>query len=241
MPEKEEMNNELKFLRQLYLEDLGKIVCYDGYNKRPRVRHIGNWERIESTLMEGMEQVTFPLADGDERDVWLWSDLHFGHKNIIDFSERPYDDVEQMNEHLVANFNDYVKEDDISIWVGDVAFGSTEFANNILDQCNGYKILIVGNHDFHKKKLRDLNFNEVHLISHIETQGVDLVLTHYPMFNLPLPYINVHGHIHAGGGKHDAVDTIQHINVNCEFHNYKPVNLNEIIRIAKIRKDGMEI
>ena len=235
------MNKEIKWLRDLYLEDLGKIVCYDGHNERPRVRHVGNWERVRSVLTEGAEQVMFPLADDDKRDVWLWSDLHFGHKNIIRFSDRPFDDVEQMNEYLVANFNDYVGPNDISIWVGDIAFGNDTFANNILDQCNGYKILIVGNHDFNKRKVRDLNFDEIHLLNHIEIEGVDLVLTHYPMFNLPLPYINVHGHIHAGASHDGPSDSsLQHINVNCEFHSYRPINLNDLIKTAKTRRDSME-
>jgi len=235
------MNKEIKWLRSLYLEDLGKEVCYDGHNKRPRVRHIGNWERIRTILKEGESPVTLPLDENDERDVWIWSDLHFGHKNIIRFSERPYDDVEQMNEHLVANHNDYVKENDIVIWVGDVAFGNDDFANGILDQCNGYKILIVGNHDFTKRKLRNLNFDEVHLIQHYIIDDVDLVLTHYPMDNLVEPYINVHGHLHAFPPKNYYSDSNQHINVNCEFHNYKPINLNEIVRIAKIRRDNMDV
>jgi len=235
------MNKEIKWLRDLYLEDLGKTVCYDGHNKRPRVRHIGNWERIKTIITEGQEQVILPLADNDERDVWVWSDLHFGHKNIIRFSERPFDDTEQMNEHLIANFNEYVKPNDISYWVGDIAFGGDTFANNILDRCNGYKILIVGNHDFHKRHLRNLKFDEVHLLGHIQIEDVDLVMTHYPMENLPLPYINVHGHLHAGGGSHDAMDTLQHINVNCEFHNYRPINLNELMTMAKTRKNSMEI
>jgi len=235
------MNKEIKWLRDLYLEDLGKEVCYDGHNNRPRVRHVGNWERIRTFITEGTEQLVLPLDENDERDVWIWSDLHFGHKNIINFSERPYDDVEQMDEHLVANHNDYVKENDICIWVGDVAFGNDEFANNILDQCNGYKILIVGNHDFKKRNLRDLNFDEVHLLQHYIIDDIDLVLTHYPMDNLVEPYINVHGHVHIYPPNNYYSDSNQHINVNCEFHNYRPINLNEIVRIAKIRRDNMDV
>lgn len=232
---------ELEFLRKLYLEDLGKEVCYDGYNRRPRVRHIGNWERIKTILTEGQEQLTLPLSEDDERDVWLWSDLHFGHKNIIDFSERPFESVEQMDEYLVANHNDYVKENDISIWVGDVAFLRDELANELLDQCNGYKILIVGNHDFRKKKLKSLNFDEIHLIQHYIIDGVDLVLTHYPMDNLMEPYINVHGHLHAYPPNNRYQQSLQHINVNCEFHNYRPMNLKELMTIAKTRRASMEV
>jgi len=226
--------NEIDFLRKLYLEDLSRLVNY-GAGDRPRVRHVGNWERIHST--HERHTVKFPLASDDERDVWVWSDLHFNHKNIIGFSERPYDNVEQMNEHLVANHNDYVKEDDIVIWVGDVAFGTDESANEILGACNGYKILVVGNHDFNRRKLRKLDFDEIHLLSHIEVEpGFDLVFTHYPMFNLPDYYFNVHGHIHAGANSDGPQNSPQHINVNCEFHEYKPLNLNKLIEMLRLRQ-----
>lgn len=222
-------------LRDLYIADLSTISEWG-----QRVRKINNWTSIRSTLRETIEPMTFPLADNDERDVWLWSDLHFGHKNIIRFSNRPYGTVEEMNEHLILNHNDYVKENDICIWVGDVAFGGDEFANRMLNQCNGYKILIIGNHDFNKQKLRKMHFNETHLCGIIEAPEVDLILTHYPMFNLPLPYVNIHGHIHAGGTSNVPIGSLQHINVNCEFIGYKPIHLNEIIRAATNLKTQME-
>lgn len=230
------MTTELKYLRQLYLEDLRKEVCYDGHNRRPRVRFPKLWESVQSTLKEGIdEQIQLPNT---ERDVWLWSDLHFGHNNIIRFSDRPFINLEVMHEHLIANFNDYVKPTDISIWVGDVTFMGNDATNELLNQCNGYKILVVGNHDFNKKKLRNLNFDEVHLLMHIPVDGVDLVLTHYPMENLPFPYINVHGHLHAGGYNKTS---IQHINVNCEFTNYRPVHIDDIVNISQLRIKNMDL
>jgi len=230
------MATELDVLRQWYLEDLRKMVSYDGgRTKRPRVRFPQMWENVETILTEG-EQKEIQIEN-----TWLWSDLHFFHKNIIEFSDRPYPDVETMNEHLVANFNDYVQPDDTSIWVGDVGFSNDTAINELLDQCNGYKILIVGNHDFNKKKLRKLNFNEVHLLQHIQTPYVDLVLTHYPMDNLPVPYFNVHGHLHAYPPNNYFSNSLQHINVNCEFIDYKPTELAKVIKLASVRRDSMEI
>lgn len=227
-------------LREMYLADLGRIVNYGG-NDRPRVRHVGNWERLQAqvSLNESHADYIDPDKIHDERNVWLWSDLHFFHKNIINFSERPYADVDEMTENLVANHNEYVEPGDISIWGGDVGFGGDTRINEVLDRCNGYKILIVGNHDFNKRKLRTLNFDEVHLIYKIWTPEGDFVLTHYPMDNIAAPYFNIHGHLHAFP-KLDTGHPLQR-NINCEGIGYKPINLKDLTKVVKLQKISAEI
>ncbi len=230
----EENITEVDWLRDLYIEDLSKIVDYY-QNPRPRVRHPGKWSRLPSqiSLAEDIsEPLLIPTID-KTRKVWIWSDQHFSHKNIIAFSQRPYEDVEQMNEYMIANYNDYVGENDICIWVGDVGFKGTTHINELLEQCNGYKILVVGNHDFNGKKLRNLNFDETHLIYTIDYPDISLVLTHYPMFNVPWPWVNVHGHMHI----YPNPDTGHplHINVNCEVQAYRPILLDEVVTKARMR------
>lgn len=226
--------NELEFLKNIYLEDLGTMVQYGNSPARPKVRHIQKWNDIQSVIKDK----TINVLEDQTRRVFVWSDIHFGHKNIISFCNRPYGDVTMMNKCLELNFNENVGPNDISIWVGDVTFMSNAFTNEILDRLNGYKILIIGNHDFNrKKKLRKLNFDEVHLLKHLNIDGIDLVFTHYPMDNLPHPYINIHGHIHD-----NILDSLQHINVSVEvpYMNYKPILLTELHRMAKTRLESME-
>lgn len=224
---------ETTLLKNLLLEDLTQQITYDGINKRSRVRKPESWKKLSEQL-SSITNVTIPSYD---RNTWVWSDLHFGHSNILDFSDRPFENVDQMNNVLVDNFNDCVNSDDISIWVGDISFLNNERTNEILDSCNGYKILVVGNHDLKKGKLKNMNFNEVHVLYLVDFPDLSLVFTHYPMFNLieEYPYINVHGHLHINHG----IDSIRHINVCCEYHNYRPVNLNEIYQWAKIRKESL--
>ena len=237
--------SDIEHLRELYLADLSKIVNYSK-NPRPRVRHPGKWEKLDSliTLNEDLSGVKPPSQKGMPMDitgrkVWVWSDLHFYHKNIIEFSERPYNDVHQMNAHLVANFNDYVGPNDVSIWVGDVGFANETKINTLVNQCNGYKILIIGNHDFHRRKRPlKLNFDEIHLLYAHETPEVDLLFTHYPMDNIPYPWVNIHGHLHAFPNP-DTGHPL-HYNVCCELHNYRPLELDEVIRVAKNRVTNYE-
>jgi len=226
--------NELEELRKLYMEELRSEVVYNGV-KRTRVRHPGKWEALPTQIAlteSAGKPIELPLLDND-RNIWVWSDLHFFHKNIIEFSNRPFTTTAEMNEHLVANFNEYVGPNDVSIWVGDIGFKGTGFINELLDKCNGYKILVVGNHDFDGKHLRKLKFDETHLIYKIDLPEGGLVFTHYPMNNIKLPWFNVHGHLHAYPNPYTGNPL--HYNICCELHDYKPVNLKDIIRIANAR------
>lgn len=214
-------------IRKTYLEWLSRPVYYKR-RARPIGGHLPRWESLE-TPESGM-----PAERLFTKKTWVWSDQHFGHKNIIHYSERPFENVEEMTEQMVANFNSCVSEDDASIWVGDVAFLHDDQTNEIVNRCNGYKILVVGNHDFNRKKLKKLNFDEILLYFTYETPEFDLVFTHYPIeHGLPWPdYVNVHGHVHVGK---NPVNTLQHINVNCEFHDYKPIELDTIVQWAQTR------
>jgi len=164
-----EVETNLEDLRDLYIEDLRKIVNYGGID-RTRVAHPGKWRNLKANLTES----TKPTVSLDGRKVWAWSDQHFWHKNIIEFSERPYDNCIQMHEHMLANHNEIVGKDDIVIWGGDVGFKGTGVLNEMLAEYNGYKILIVGNHDFNGKKMRKLAFDE-HTIQCIISLSLGLI------------------------------------------------------------------
>ena len=57
---------------------------------------------------------------------WVVSDTHFNHANIIQYCDRPFADVEQMNKELIKRWNNTVAKDDIVYQLGDFAFGSKE-------------------------------------------------------------------------------------------------------------------
>ena len=223
-------------LKELYLEDLGKLVNYSGKNPRPRVRNIQQWKKVESIINESKRQ-PFPINEHTASKVWCISDTHFGHKNIIEFSDRPFMNVQEMDDIIIENFNDYVSPDDISIWVGDVSFYGPQLARKLINRCNGYKILVAGNHDFKKKKIPDIGFDETHLLYNIELPEANLVFTHYPMENLPKPLINIHGHLHLNS----SLDSDQHINVCCEYHGFKPIDLYEIYKWSASRVKSFDL
>jgi calcineurin-like phosphoesterase family protein len=75
------------------------------------------------------------------------ADLHFGHRNIISYCDRPFSDVGEMNDVLVRNWNDTVADGD-TVWVvGDFALGKIAETLPIVGMLNGEKTLVAGNHD----------------------------------------------------------------------------------------------
>ena len=61
------------------------------------------------------------------------SDLHFDHTNVIKFDNRPFKDVEEMNNALIHNWNSVVKKNDIVYVLGDFCFGNTERTNELFN------------------------------------------------------------------------------------------------------------
>lgn len=143
------------------------------------------------------------------RRVLWWSDQHFFHSNIIRYADRPYTDFDSMNDDLIKNYFNSVKSDDVVVWGGDCSFGSIETARHFLTGKNlpGYKILVLGNHDFDKNSSvwRELDiFQEIILCDgftlNIDGVDKDIIVTHYPINKSLLSEntLNVHGHIHEG-------------------------------------------
>lgn len=79
--------------------------------------------------------------------TWFTADLHLGHANIIGYSNRPFADVDAMDEALVERWNARVRPDD-TVWVlGDVAMGRIDESLTLVQRFQGRKLLLAGNHD----------------------------------------------------------------------------------------------
>jgi calcineurin-like phosphoesterase family protein len=190
-------------MRDIFLDNMGQAL------------HSRLWRELAET---------YPGARIDPD--YFWSDQHFGHKNIIRYSDRPFKDLDDMREMMIYNYNAIVNTSDVVAFVGDFAFLPDDEANKVLARLNGHKILIIGNHDLHKKRgLKKLNFDEIYAWA---TMDDKFFITHYPMAHLPEPWFNIHGHEHVNGD--EATVTGYHFNVNVEFHNFKPVSKDEILQ-----------
>lgn len=83
----------------------------------------------------------------DGSRVYFTSDTHFNHTNILRYCQRPFRNVDDMNEQMIANWNETVSEDDVIFHLGDFCLGGAAEWTRILDRLNGKIYLIMGNHD----------------------------------------------------------------------------------------------
>lgn len=189
------------------------------------------------------------------------SDEHFWHVNVIRYCQRPFKDVEEMNELMILKWNEVVLPTDTVYCVGDfsMAFRAVELYTKRL---NGYKILVAGNHDFchpaHKKskteenqkkwieKYHENGWDEVHIHGTIDIPGVAVVNVNH------LPYLDPNedlrhakfrpandgrwllcGHVHEKWAQREKM-----INVGVDVRNFKPMSFQEIADLITANPDG---
>lgn len=168
------------------------------------------------------------------RDVWLISDTHFYHHNIVHKFDpgRPFDSVGHMNEIMIENWNRVVKPGDKVYHLGDVFFGQREEFPKLWPRLNGKKRLIVGNHDDVKYLAAGAFFEKIMLWRWFD----DLLLTHVPTHPSSLKegrsgrpkVVNVHGHTHFKGSPVGPYHS-----VCVELTNYTPVHIEDVRKLVK--------
>ena len=162
-------------------------------------------------------------------EVFVTSDSHFGHRNIVQKFDppRPFNDEHHMNEMLVQNWNSVVKPGDKVYHLGDVFFGDKENFARLWPRLNGKKRLIVGNHDDVKFLARGAFFEKVMMWRWFD----DFLFTHVPVHPSSLrearggavATINVHGHTHFRGSPVGP-----YVSVCVELTNYTPINVKNL-------------
>lgn len=161
--------------------------------------------------------------------IFFTSDQHFGHKQIIDFEDRPFENVQNMNDSMIMRWNGVVKNDDMVYHVGDFSFMNKEETTNIFKRLNGRKRLILGNHDRARSKSwwKDVGFEEVYEFPIIYKEFY--IVSHEPIYlNKHMPYVNLHGHIHG-----QLYEGMQHINLCVEHWDYTPILFSDIEELVK--------
>jgi calcineurin-like phosphoesterase family protein len=175
------------------------------------------------------------------KNVWVVSDTHFNHANILRFTDsntgeliRPgFKDVTEMNETMIQNWNSVVRPGDKVYHLGDVVFGDKDWFKRMLPRLMGSKRLIVGNHDdvpflssggFFQKVQMWRVFAEFNiLMSHVPLHESGL----YRSKNRDRPMLNVHGHTHGNGSPPGPYKS-----VCVELTDYRPVHIEDLAQLA---------
>ena len=170
--------------------------------------------------------------------TYFISDTHFGHANILKFEpeKRPFANVDEMNEYIIAQWNAIVRPEDTVWHLGDVYFGGKENLQ-LCKRLMGHKKLILGNHDKGDvQEYLDVGFESIHGMVKMKMHGTCAWLTHGPLNDNEFNHgctINIHGHTHGrlvhNGNKLDD----RYINVCVEYTGCKPVALEDILKHHK--------
>lgn len=163
---------------------------------------------------------------------WFVSDEHYGHKNIIEYSERPFETVEEMDNTLIENHNSVVQKNDITIHAGDFTLwknikGIYEKYINVL---NGKHIFLKGSHDYWLQWGKSQQIWEKHINKHY------FVVCHYNMrtwarshYNSIQLFGHSHGRLKPTGQQHD---------IGVDNNNFFPLSSTQIISIMRNRNDN---
>lgn len=154
--------------------------------------------------------------------IFLVSDTHFNHTNIIKYCDRPFKDITEMNNAIINNWNSIISKEDIVYHLGDFGLGNFDELKKIFDKLNGKKYLIMGNHDLKRSKNFYLNLGFIGVYKK-QCQIENILLTHWP-HEVEKGVFNYYGHIHNKEEKEQFLDG-KHKCISLEKTNYMPVEL----------------
>ena len=190
------------------------------------------------------------------------SDLHFDHTNVIKFDNRPFKDVEEMNNTIINNWNNVVKGGDIVYALGDVLFGDENRFNEIVNKLNGQIVLVKGNHD--RLQFNKLNKRKViKIVDYLEIKDTafgksyKVYMSHYfmPLFSKHRNEncVHLYGHVHNSDEwefckevtklaqeRYNSKSKIFNVGCMLDYMNYTPRTLEQILKNGEQKMVDLE-
>lgn len=155
---------------------------------------------------------------------------HYGHKNILKLSNRPFGEIEHHDDTLINNYNNIVSNDDICYILGDICWNqSYESYKNLFNRLNGRKVVIIGNHDNKQNLIRCKKEGlilDLHESKTIQIGKDRIYLSHTPSREWIGYY---HGAYHLYSHTHGNIDDYkQSTDVGVDCWEYGPVSWKEV-------------
>ena len=165
--------------------------------------------------------------------VWLISDTHFDHTNIIRYCNRPFVSTEEMNECILHNWHLTVLPDDVVYFLGDMAFGrGSRNPRWWATQLSGRIVWIKGSHDHGIRPSSVVDgIKRVVLSEQITCDGVVFMLVHDTFDAIVTGWREwvIHGHNHNNRPHIDDRFGHREVNVSVEVIDYRPISLARIV------------
>lgn len=189
--------------------------------------------------------------------IFFTADNHFGHSNIIQYTNRPFNSVVEMDRVMINNWNAMIGPDDIVFHLGDFCLGDNDKAKEYFSKLNGL-IFILNTHFHHDKYWlpKEISFLEADIYSNFNNgrggaavkflppievlefeelgdgkHPLVIVLCHYPLAVWDRKHygsIHLHGHNH---GRYIGEGKIMDVGVDC--NDFYPVSFNSIFEAMK--------
>lgn len=168
--------------------------------------------------------------------IYVTGDEHFSHHYILTYENRPYKNMNLMEQGIIDKHNQIVKPNDKVIHVGDfIPFLGPDrkhYFTKIMKKYQGHGIhhLVLGNHDEAPFEFYlNIGFVSVHSAMWFNYKGFRFVVVHDPAKYIAIPkkenQIILCGHIHS---LFKIIKNV--INVGVDVWDYKPVSLDNIIK-----------
>lgn len=159
-------------------------------------------------------------------NYWFTADTHFSHKNIMKYCERPFRSVDEMDNTIIANWNNVIKSNDFVYHLGDFAFRN-HF--DIFNQLKGKKFLICGNHD--DQRTFNCDWLWIKNTAMININGQYIWLSHYAHRSWNRSF---HGSWHLFGHTHNVLKPYYtSFDVGVDGHNFKLWSYDDVDEVMK--------
>lgn len=165
--------------------------------------------------------------------IYFISDLHLGHSKVIEMCDRPFSDIDEMNEKLIEAWNKRVHKNDTVYIIGDFSYRSAISPSEYLKRLKGKKYLIIGNHDRSWIDKVDLSeyFDGWSSYAVINTGKGKATLCHFPMLAFEGKYL-IHGHMHNNTKRPywSYLKTMDNaLNAGVDINGFMPVTFDELV------------
>ena len=174
--------------------------------------------------------------------MFFTSDTHFSQKRTLEYSRRPFVDVQDMDLALISNWNKRITMNDTVIHAGD--FGDIKTLKETIGNLNfGKLIWVMGNYDrtealfirqIIKETKRDIELRDDYQFTQKDKNGkpVTFYVVHEPKTfttiksghepTYPSEFV-LFGHIHGRGqGKGNGTD------IGTDCHKYTPISMDDV-------------
>lgn len=157
--------------------------------------------------------------------MFFTSDTHFGHAKIIEYCNRPFNTVQEMDAVIIARWNERVSPGDVVYHLGDFCFGP---ASPYARQLNGIIHLVDGSHDTEVDDPRIYHVGSLLTIVLHLYSSTRLALCHYAMRSWPLSH---YGSWHLFGHHHGKLAPYGlSFDVGVDTNDFYPYSLDEVAK-----------